>query len=198
MKSRAGMVLIALASIGWTVAASVAAAADLPIKMDFASLASDRRAVGVGDVVTLVIVENSSASNSADLSSDKSYGASASAASAASPRVYGGQFQLGDQTDGRGRLQKSGRLAAQLSVRVVEVLPNGDLRVRGDQEINLNGEKTKIAVEGLLRPHDITNGNVALSMRLANARIEYVGDGYLSDRARPGLIARVFNWLGLW
>jgi flagellar L-ring protein precursor FlgH len=158
----------------------------------------DRRAAKVGDIVTLVIVENSSASNSADLSSEKSYSANGSVSSVNTPRTYGGQLRLGDESEGRGRLQRSGRLAAQLSVRVYEVLPNGDLLVRGGQEINLNGEKTRIAVEGLLRPTDIMSGNVALSTRLANARIEYDGDGYLSDRARPGLLARIVNWFGRW
>jgi len=171
-----------------------AAAADLAINGEFAALASDRRAMRVGDIVTLVIVESSSASNSADLSSEKSYSANGSVSSINSPRTYGGQVKLGDDTEGRGRLQRSGRLAAQLSVRVQEVQPNGDLLVHGAQEINLNGEKTRIAVEGTLRPIDIQAGNVALSTRLANAKIEYDGDGYLSDRARPGLLARIVNW----
>lgn len=175
-----------------------AAAADLAIQGDFAALVGDRRATKVGDIVTLVIVENSSASNSADLSSEKSYSANGSVSSVNTPRTYGGQLRLGDESEGRGRLQRSGRLAAQLSVRVYEVLPNGDLLVRGGQEINLNGEKTRINVEGMLRPIDIMNGNVALSTRLANARIEYDGDGYLSDRARPGLLARIVNWFGRW
>ena len=196
MKVRASVIAMAL-TFG-AVASQTVAAADLAIQSDFASLVGDRRATKVGDVVTLVIVENSSASNSADLSSEKSYSANGSVSSVNTPRTYGGQLRLGDESEGRGRLQRSGRLAAQLSVRVYEVLPNGDLLVRGGQEINLNGEKTRIAVEGLLRPTDIMSGNVALSTRLANARIEYDGDGYLSDRARPGLLARIVNWFGRW
>jgi flagellar L-ring protein FlgH len=196
MKVRASVIAMAL-TFG-AVASQTVAAADLAIQSDFASLVGDRRATKVGDVVTLVIVENSSASNSADLSSEKSYSANGSVSSVNTPRTYGGQLRLGDESEGRGRLQRSGRLAAQLSVRVYEVLPNGDLLVRGGQEINLNGEKTRIAVEGLLRPTDIMSGNVAFSTRLANARIEYDGDGYLSDRARPGLLARIVNWFGRW
>lgn len=196
MRVRASVIAIAL-TVG-AIASQKVAAADLAIQGDFASLVGDRRATKVGDIVTLVIVESSSASNSADLSSEKSYSANGSVSSLNTPRTYGGQLRLGDESEGRGRLQRSGRLAAQLSVRVYDVLPNGDLLVRGGQEINLNGEKTRIAVEGLLRPTDIMSGNVALSTRLANARIEYDGDGYLSDRARPGLLARIVNWFGRW
>lgn len=180
------------------VTATEAGAADLAAPGNFTPLVADRRGMKVGDIVTIVVVENSSASNSADLSSDKSYSAGAEFSTITPARREGGQFSLRDGADGRGRLQASGKLVAQLSVQVQQVLFNGDLLVRGDQEINLNGEKTRISIEGLLRPTDITGGNVALSTRLANARIEYIGDGYLSDRARPGLIARVFNWLGLW
>jgi flagellar L-ring protein precursor FlgH len=185
---------IGMAWLAQAVLCSAALAADLAIQGDFASLAGDRRASRVGDIITLVVVENSSASNSAGLSAEQSYAAGGSVSSLNVPRIYGGELKLRDESDGRGTLQRSGRLAAQLSVRVVEVLPSGELLVRGAQEINLNGEKTRISVEGLLRPNDITAGNVALSTRLANARIEYDGDGYVSDSARPGLIARIVNW----
>ncbi len=173
-------------------------AADLEISREFTSLVGDRKASQVGDIVTIVIVENSSASNSTDLSSEKSYSVGGELTWVNPPKRYGARAQAGDETDGRGRLQRSGRLAAQLSARVHEVLPSGDMLVRGAQEINVNGERTRIVVEGLLRPRDITSGNIVLSTRLANARIEYDGEGYLADRARPGLIPRMFNWLGLW
>lgn len=174
-----------------------ALAVDLVNTEKFTPLTADRRGVAAGDVVTILVVENSSATNSADMKSDKSYGIGGEISTLA-PRRQGFQASIGDQADGRGAVTRSGRMVAQLSVRVQEVYPNGDLFVKGDQEINVNGEKTRISLEGRLRPRDITDGNVALSSRLAEARIEYVGDGYLSERARPGLIPRIFNWLGLW
>jgi flagellar L-ring protein precursor FlgH len=182
--------------LAWAVSSS-ALAADLVNPEKFAPLTADRRGVSTGDIVTILVVENSSATNSADMRSDKSYGVGGEITTLA-PRRQGFQASIGDQTDGRGAVTRSGRMVAQLSVRVQEVYPNGDLLVKGDQEINVNGEKTRISLEGRLRPRDITDGNVALSSRLAEARIEYVGDGYLSERARPGLIPRIFNWLGLW
>lgn len=188
---------------GWLVALAAALplaaqAADLALSSEFTSLTGDRKANRVGDIVTVVIVESSSASNSADLSAEKSYSFGGELDLVRPPKRWGADVRAGDETDGRGRVQRSGRLAAQLSARVVEVMPNGDLLVRGAQEINVNGERTRIVVEGLVRPRDITAGNVVLSTRLANARIEYDGEGYIADRARPGLFARMFNWLGLW
>jgi flagellar L-ring protein precursor FlgH len=174
-----------------------AIAADLLTPAEFVPLTADQRGVKAGDIVTIVVVENSSASNSADISTDKNYSLSYDLQTL-KPRREGLQASVGDQLDGRGRVSRSGRMVAQLSVRVQEVYPNGDLLVRGEQELNLNGEKTRISIEGRLRARDISDGNVALSSRLADARIEYVGDGYLAERTRPGLIPRIFSWLGLW
>jgi flagellar L-ring protein precursor FlgH len=174
-----------------------AIAADLLKPAEFVPLTADQRGVKAGDIVTIVVVENSSASNSADISTDKNYSLSYDLQTL-QPRREGLQASVGDQLDGRGRVSRSGRMVAQLSVRVQEVYPNGDLLVRGEQELNLNGEKTRISIEGRLRARDISDGNVALSSRLADARIEYVGDGYLAERTRPGLIPRIFSWLGLW
>jgi flagellar L-ring protein precursor FlgH len=175
-----------------------AQAADLALSPEFTSLVGDRKASRVGDVITVVIVESSSASNSADMSAEKSYSFGGELDLVRPPKRWGADVRAGDETDGRGRVQRSGRLAAQISARVHEVLPSGDLLVRGAQEINVNGERTRIAIEGLVRPRDITAGNIVLSTRLANARIDYDGEGYIADRARPGLFARMFNWLGLW
>ncbi len=172
-------------------------AADLIKPGDFVPLTADQRGVKVGDIVTIVVVENSSASNSADISTDKNYSLGYDLKTL-KPYREGLQASAGDQLDGRGRVTRSGRMVAQLSVRVQEVHPNGDLLVRGEQTLNLNGEKTRISLEGRLRARDISDGNVALSSRLADARIEYVGDGYLAERTRPGLIPRIFSWLGLW
>ena len=172
-------------------------AADLVKPAEFVPLTADRRAAQVGDIVTLVVVENSSAVNSADASSDKSFGLGGEI-STLRPQREGLQARIGDETDARARVARSGRLLAQLSVRVREVHANGDLGVAGEQEINLNGEVTRIRLEGRLRARDIGAGNVALSSRLADARIEYLGDGFLAERTRPGLIPRVLSWLGLW
>ena len=73
---------------------------------------------------------------------------------------------------------------------------NGDFD--GDVDILAVGATASFTGSYAITEADITDGNVALSSRRAEARIEYVGDGYLSERARPGLIPRIFNWLGLW
>lgn len=192
--SRPGHLLIGLA-LG--VCASVTAhGADLVRPEQFKAYTGDQRAAHVGDVVTILVLENSSAAASADTSTDKSYGVELRGQTGR--RAESAQLRAGDDFGGRGASGRSGRLVAQLTVTIMDVLPNGDLRVQGDQQINIDGEKAHIRLEGRLRARDILADNTALSSRLADARIDYIGDGYLTDRSRPGLLPRIFNWLGLW
>jgi flagellar L-ring protein precursor FlgH len=81
-------------------------------------------------------------------------------------------------------------------VTVREVLPNGDLSVAGEQVLTINNEQQRINIEGRVRTQDITDANVVLSSRLADARITYAGDGELADRQKPAWWRHAFDWLG--
>ena len=87
-------------------------------------------------------------------------------------------------------------MVAQISVTIVRVLPNGDFQVSGEQQLNINGDKTNIRIKGRVRQADISN-NAVLSTRLADAVIDYDGTGFVSRSAKAGFLTRVFNWLGL-
>lgn len=171
-------------------------AADLFKADQFSSLSSDRRGSKVGDLITIFVVENSTASNSADTNTDKTSGINLGL-STARGRQEGGSVNTGDTFAGHGSIQRTGRLVAQLTVVIQEVLLNGDLVVKGDQAIDVNGEKTNIRISGRLRKADISENNTVPSSRLADARIEYLGDGYLTDKSKPGLLSRIWTWLGL-
>ncbi|BFG79451.1 flagellar basal body L-ring protein FlgH [Paraburkholderia terrae] len=163
----------------------------------YQSLTADRRASKPGDVVTILIYENSSASNTADTSTNTNFALNGSIST-----LYAGNNKLqagaGDNYGGRGQIQRTGRLLGQITATVASVESNGDLVIAGDQNININGEKTKIHLKGRVRPVDIAPNNTVLSNRLADAQIDYTGDGFITDRSRPGLIPRFFAWLGLW
>jgi len=186
----------ALAAL-WLAIAAPGQAADLFDPNTYQAMTSDKRALRVGDALTVLVYEDSSASSSADTSTNTSAGLRTDFSRTNGAR-NGFQAGVGDDYGGRGRIQRSGRLLAQLSVPVQEILPNGDLAVAGEQRIDVNGEKTNIKLKGRVRPQDIASNNTVLSSRLADVSIEYIGDGYLTDRSRPGLIPRVLAWLGLW
>lgn len=188
--------LLCLAVAGLAMAPAVPAD-DLYHRDTYQGLISDRRASHVGDIITILVYENSTASTTADTSTDTSVGIQGSVTTLKDTR-HAPQLQLGDNYGGRGQVQREGRLLAQLSTTVTRVWPNGDLGVSGEQTINVNGERTHIRLGGRVRHEDISTANTVQSNRLADATIDYVGDGFVTDRTKPGLIPRVLAWLGLW
>lgn len=173
-----------------------ARATDLYRAQSFSPLASDRIAQEVGDLITIVVYENASASNTASSSSHKSTTLDGRI-QAGNHFDQSGSFGLSGSNDNAGAVGRSGQMVAQISATVQEVLPNGDLRIAGDQEMNIGGEKTLIRIVGRVRKADISSGNAILSNRLADARIEYNGKGFASRGGKPGIVAKVFSWLGL-
>lgn len=162
----------------------------------FSALASDQSAAQVGDVITILVYENASATNSASTNTKKSTKLDGHITTGARLNESG-SIGLGGSSDNAGSIGRSGQMIAQMSAIVEEVMPNGDLRVAGNQELKVSGEQTHIRVKGRVRRADISPANTVLSSRLADARIEYDGKGFASRGAKPGIVSRIFGWLGL-
>lgn len=188
---RGSLTLVCFAAFGL----AGARAANLYTPSNFAAMTADRHAEKVGDSLTVIINESSTASNSAQNGATKSLNFSGQASTGTS----GGSLAFGGASsfDGNGQTGRTGKMVAQISVVVDGVLPNGDLHVAGDQSLNINGERTKIHLSGRVRLADISSTNAVLSTSLADAVIDYDGKGFLASSVKPGLVTRVFNWLGL-
>ena len=93
--------------------------------------------------------------------------------------------------------RRASRLLTTVTVSVQEVLPGGQLRVAGTQSVTVNDELQRVTLEGIVRPADISDGNVVQSTRIAQARITYVGEGDLTERGRPAWWRRLLDALGL-
>lgn len=186
---RATALLVVLAS------GTAAAAENLYRNSNWSAMGADRRASAVGDVLTVVIFQAAEASNTAQNNSsrDTNVGGGIRAGSVDETA----SLQLGGRYAGRGEVRRSERLVGQLTVVVEEVRPSGDLVVAGTQIMRVNGETTRIGVRGRVRPEDIRRDNSLLSSRIADAEIDYNGRGFVSRSARPGLINRLFSFLGL-
>jgi len=170
-------------------------AEDLYQPNSFSAMASDRHATRVGDSLTVIINETATASNSNKTSSAKSN--SLLGQITIGSRSHALQLGASNGFDGSAETSHAGKMLAQLSVVVDQVLPNGDLRVSGYQALNINGERTRIKLSGRVRAADISNNNSVLSTNLADAIIDYDGKGFVTNGAKPGMITRIFNWLGL-
>lgn len=162
---------------------------------NFRSLTSDKRAYRVGDMLTVLVMENSSATANANTTAEKRGGLLFGWK--ATNRSENSSLQLGDTFGGKGQIQRSGKLLAQLTVTVREIDPTGLLHVSGEQKILVNDEKQEITLHGKVRPIDVLDNNTVLSTRLADARISYIGDGILSEKQHAGLITRFLTWLGI-
>jgi flagellar L-ring protein FlgH len=172
---------------------------------DFGDLFTNPKARRIGDIVTIRIVESSSATNKASTQTGRSSSVSAGVDnffglenkySASSPffnpfgKVGGG---LESGFDGSGTTKRSGDLTATITARVVDIMPNGNLIVMGSREVMVNREKQQITLSGIVRPRDISAENEVLSNYIADAKIAYNGSGVINDRQRPGWLARVID-----
>jgi flagellar L-ring protein FlgH len=172
----------------------VAAAQSLFREEAWRGLTGDNKAFRAGDVLTVQVFENSSASTSADTGTRRVNRLTGELLYGSRNSQFG--LGLGSEFDGGGTTQRASRLLATLTVVVQEVLPGGQLRVAGTQDLTVNDESQRVRLEGVVRPLDITDGNVVQSTRIADARITYVGAGEITERSRRSWWRQLLDLVG--
>jgi flagellar L-ring protein precursor FlgH len=158
-------------------------------------LTADNKAYRPGDVLTVQVFENSTATTTAETGTRRSNRLQAELAHGSNKVAQVGIGVSGD-FDGGGRTQRTNRLLTTVSVTVQEVLPGGNLRVAGTQSVTVNEELQRVTLEGVVRPIDISDGNVVQSTRVAQARITYVGEGDVTERGRRAWWRRLLDAVG--
>ncbi len=167
-------------------------------------LMTDSRARQVNDLLTVRIVESITASGAADSSLGKS-----SQAGVGVPNFFGIEKKLPSALDptnlasvksdtgfkGSGATTRAGELSALMTVRVSEVLANGDLVLEGIREVDINGDHQVVVLTGVVRAVDISPGNAVLSTSIGQLRVRYFGRGLMKDSLSPGWLIRVLNKL---
>ncbi len=166
----------------------------------------DHRAGSMGDLITVKVVEVSSASEKATTDTSRE-----SSIDAGIPYFFGWpganppvntnpahliQANTSNAFAGKGETTRSGSIIATVSAKVVEVFPNGNLAVEGEREIYVNNEKKEILLQGIVRPKDIASDNSVLSTQVADAKIILTGIGVVGEKQRPGWLTRIFD--GIW
>lgn len=167
---------------------------------------NDLRARRVGDLITVQIVENSKAKKKDDSKAERK-----NTYVAGIPNLMGYEaqfpFQRGDNKnpsnlvsanfqskhDATAELTKEDTMTSAIGCTVMEVLPNGNLLVKGSRELRVNGETQYIVLSATVRPADVTTKNTVTSDQLADAKIHYTGRGVLSDKQQPGWLARLLD-----
>ncbi len=186
---------------------ALAPPADGSIYHDAGSLElfADPRAHRVGDILTIVLRENTQASKKATTSTSKT-----DQTNIAAPILLGNGLTLNGNPaniglsadrsfSGNGASTQSNQLVGEITVTVAQRLTNGNLLVRGEKWLTINQGQELVRISGLVRPQDIGPNNTVASSRVADARIGYTGRGSLADANTQGWLSRVFNsgWMPL-
>ena len=162
---------------------------------DRGSLLGDNRAMQRGDILTVVIEINDSASitNSSDrsrqgnqdLTIEALFGLPEDAAAAGTSLAPA--VALGSSSDfsGNGTIRRNEKLTLRVAATIIEVLPNGVLSITGSQEVRVNNELRELLVSGFVRPADVTRQNEVTYDNIASARISYGGRGLISAVQEP-------------
>lgn len=179
----------------WIASTAGAAAQSLIDPSTFRGPAADQRAYRVGDVLTVMVLETTSARSQAVTDSNRS---TAISAGLTTPQInYNANLGLQGKHNGAAETTRIGELRAQITVRVIALEANGLMRITGKQALVVNGETQRITLSGLVRPEDISAANTVLSTRIADADVALSGKGVVSEAQRRSVIARVLGWLGL-
>lgn len=164
------------------------------------NLYADRRARDVGDLLTITLLENTTAQTSANTATSKESGLTIG-----SPSLFGAPVTLGGKDilsasangerefTGKGNSAQSNRLQGSVTVTVIQRLPNGNLVVQGQKNLRLNQGDELVQVQGIVHPGDISQDNTIPSSRVAEARIVYGGRGPVAQSNAMGWLSRFFN-----
>jgi len=165
----------------------------------------DMKGQTVGDIITVVIVENASASKEATTETDRT-----STISAGITSLFGLEKNIGNLNStidpsalvnasttndfsGGGKTARKENLVATLTTQVVEVLPNGNLKIEGNKTVTVNNEMQIVKLTGIVRSADISPRNIVDSKNILNARIAYIGEGVISDKQQQGWLVRALD-----
>jgi flagellar L-ring protein precursor FlgH len=172
-----------------------------------ANIFADHRARAVNDIVTIIVVEQSTQSRSANTTTSKSTSRTAAIndfpglafptrnAKAAENLRFDIEGEASHE--GKGAIDRSDRLTAQIPARVVKVLDNGNLLIEGRRAVLVNDETQVATISGVVRPQDITGSNTVLSSQIADAEVQVIGKGVLAEAQRPGFLYRLLDWFRL-
>ena len=161
---------------------------------NYKALTSDQRSFRVGEPIVILVVESTRAQSTTGTEVSKNFDVNLYANSD-SGRSYSGSAGVNRNQDGDGKTARSGIATSTVSATISEVLPSGLLKIKGEHKLVINDESQTILVSGVVRAQDISKENTVISHRIADANIEIIGDGTISDADKPGIIARLFGWL---
>lgn len=163
----------------------------------YAPLYGGTRARAVGDALTILLVETTTAAKTVGSQSQKSGGVSLTPPKAGPLSTNADALKASNDSSfkGSGNASQTSVLSSTLSVTIAEVRPNGTALVRGEKRMLLSQGDEWVQVSGIVRLSDIDQDNTIPSSRVADARIEYTGKGALQRASKQGWLGQFFNMI---
>ena len=191
----AGMLAALVCTVSLAPAASAESLWKNPNGYPTKSAFADHRATSVGDIVTIVISENTTTSASRNNSNEKSGSVNIGAGIGIFDFLKAASASGSDKFTAKGSASSTNRAAGNVTVTVVEITPGGNFILEGTQSIWQNRNEHKITFRGVCRPEDISSSNTILSTRVADATVRFDGKGPLNAKQRQGILTQIFNIL---
>lgn len=167
---------------------------------------AERRKPKVGDVVTIVVSEASSAQQEATTRTSKESGVGLDLESGWDQvanllgsetirKTYSGKLKGNDEFRGTGQTARKSTVRAMVTAVITEILENGNVYVVGEHKVKVNQEMETIRISGIIRPSDISAANTIDSYKIAKAEVSVNGSGVIGSKQSPGVLTKMFNWL---
>jgi flagellar L-ring protein precursor FlgH len=168
------------------------------------SFLADKRGSAVGDILTVVIQENTTANKNNETKTEKTSSLSAAITSflypagASSLLTSGGKlpamaYNSDLKHDGSGAINNSESIVAHIAVKIIDVLPNNSLVIEGKRETSFSGEHQTIVLHGIVRAEDVALDNTVLSYNIADATIQIIGKGTVTNTQNKGWFTRIYD-----
>lgn len=170
------------------------------------AITADRKASQVGDILTVVVQESASNQSSQRTTTDSGSNVNAGVEqwlfplAASKMGTHNGSLpgiKLGGTNDftGGGQTSASQNLTARAAVLVTAVLPNGNLVIEGARRVTYDGETQHVVLHGVVRGEDVSSGNIVFSSNIADARVEFINEGTLTDAKKKGWLTKLYEKL---
>ena len=168
------------------------------------SMTADKRAAVAGDILTILVQENNSATKDQNTRTSKEtainaaieaflYSPDASKLLTHNGKMPALKLNAKQNFEGGGRISNAEKITARIAVRVIDVLPNGNLVIEGTRQTSFSGETQDAILRGVVRTEDIAANNTVFSYNVADATIKYISKGTVSDNQRKGWFTRVWE-----
>lgn len=170
------------------------------------SIIADRKAASVGDILTIIVQESASTQSSQRKKTDSASSVDAGVeqflfpVAASKMGTHNGALpgiKMGGKNDfsGGGEISASQNVTSRAAVLVTAVLPNGNLVIEGARRVTFDGETQHVVLHGVVRKDDISSTNIILSSNIADARVEFITEGSLTDAKKKGWLTKLYETL---